>query len=338
MRDVFVLGAGFSKAISTRMPTIHELSSRVMPHIRRHDSSLADRLAKLGHNVELWMTYLSQDQPWLRVEENQHNLSVASRIRRDICAVVTERTLQAVSGEPPKWLEQLLRIWHDRQSVVITLNYDTLVERVARGLWVPSERPTEPDEDPELNEIHLANLYPPYLTFVGGRSGYAVGAPLPRSTFTLLKLHGSTNWYYSGRPDFYGENILYADVPVFGDATAGDEGRRADKETLIIPPVTEKTTYFRNETVNRVWLEAADALSTAERVFVIGYSLPPSDLGMRLFLTTVRRDPLPPFYIVDIDPKVAGRYQKALHLDVSTSFIREEDAVAQFANHYTSGF
>ena len=309
-----------------------------MPHIQRHDSGLADRLAKLGHNVELWMTYLSQAQPWLRVEENQHNLSVASRIRRDICTIVTEHTLGAVSREPPKWLERLLRIWHDRQSVVVTLNYDTLVERVARGLWVPSERPTEPFEDPELNEIHLANLYPPYLTFVGGRSGYAVGAPLPRSTFTLLKLHGSANWYYSGRPDFYGENILYADVPAFGDATAGDEGRHADKETLIIPPVTEKTTYFTNETVNRVWLEAADALSTAERVFVIGYSLPPSDLGMRLFLATVRRDPPPPFYIVDIDPKVAPRYQKVLHLDVKTSFIREEDAVAQFANDYASGF
>ena len=57
MRDVFVLGAGFSKAISAEMPTIHELSSAVMPHIKRHDSDLAERLAKLGHNVELWMTY-----------------------------------------------------------------------------------------------------------------------------------------------------------------------------------------------------------------------------------------------------------------------------------------
>ena len=338
MRDVFVLGAGFSKAISTEMPTIHELSSAVMPNIQRHDSDLADRLAKLGHNVELWMTYLSQEQPWLRVEENQHNLSVAGRIRRDICTIVMEHTLQAVSGQPKEWVERLVRLWHDRQSVVVTLNYDTLVERVARGLQVPSEHPMEPFDDPEHYEIHLANLYPPYLTFVGGRSGYAVGAPLRRGTFTLLKLHGSTNWYYSGRPDFYGENILYADVPAFGDPNFGDEGRHADKQTLIIPPVTEKTTYFRNETVNRVWLEAADALNTAERIFVIGYSLPPSDLGMRLFLPTVRSDPPPPLYIVDIEPKVAERYEGVPGLDVNTSFIREDDAVAQFANRYTTGF
>ena len=170
------------------MPTVHELSSRVMPVIQRHDSDLANRLTKLGHNVELWMTYLSQEQPWLRVEENQHNLSVAGRIRREIGATVTEHTLQSVSGQPPEWLERLLRLWHDRQSVVVTMNYDTLVERVARGLQVASERPNERFDDPELYEIHLANLYPPYLTFVGGRSGYAVGPPLPRSTFTLLKL------------------------------------------------------------------------------------------------------------------------------------------------------
>ena len=57
-----------------------------------------------------------------------------------------------------------------------------------------------------------------------------------------------------------------------------------DKQSLIIPPVTEKTTYFNNETVRRLWYEASDALESATRVFVIGYSLPMSDLGMRLFL------------------------------------------------------
>ena len=309
-----------------------------MPRIRRLDPGLAERLAKLGNNVELWMSYLSQDQPWLRVEENQHNLSVASRIRRDICTIVAEHTLQAASGEPPEWLERLLRAWHDRHSVVATLNYDTLVERVARGLWVPSERAPEDDDDPEHNEIHLANLYPAYFMYVRGRAGYAVGPPLRRSTFTLLKLHGSTNWYYSGRPDFYGETILYADVPPFGTATAGEEERQADKETLIIPPVTEKTTYFRNETVGRLWLEAARAISTAGRVFVIGYSLPPSDLGMTLFLATVRRNPPPTFHVVDIDPEVARRYRKVLSSHVEASFIRDDDAVARFATDYADGF
>ena len=207
-----------------------------------------------------------------------------------------------------------------------------------RGLRVPSESADEADDDPELHQIHLANLYPRYFTYVGGRAGYGAWAPPERTAFTLLKLHGSANWYYSGRPDFYGEDILYADVPAFGDAAAGDERRHADKETLIIPPVTEKTTYFRNETVNRVWLEAADALGTADRVFVIGYSLPPSDLGMRLSMTTVRRDPPPPFSIVDVDPTVARRYQRVLRFDVNASFIREKDAVPQFANDYASGF
>ena len=57
-----------------------------------------------------------------------------------------------------------------------------------------------------------------------------------------------------------------------------------DKTPLIIPPVTDKLTYFNNETVRRLWQEASNALLVATRVFVIGYSLPISDLGMEFFL------------------------------------------------------
>ena len=38
-----------------------------------------------------------------------------------------------------------------------------------------------------------------------------------------------------------------------------------DKEVLIIPPVTDKLTYFNNETVRRLWREASEALYAASR-------------------------------------------------------------------------
>ena len=52
-----------------------------------------------------------------------------------------------------------------------------------------------------------------------------------------------------------------------------------DKDVLIVPPITEKSSYFKNETINRLWWEAAEALRHATRVFVIGYSLPTTILG-----------------------------------------------------------
>ena len=183
----------------------------------------------------------------------------------------------------PEWLRRLILAWHRREAVVITLNYDTLVEKACRDLRV-SEK---------TSVLRPADIYPPYFANLASRSGVGLWGGEVFPTFRLLKLHGSVNWHYSGREDFHGETIFFSDVPEFGPP--GDEAARnarsqrlrdmaADKETLIIPPVAEKTTYFNNETVRGLWKDAAAALQGAATLYVIGYSLPISDLGMRFFL------------------------------------------------------
>ena len=67
MNDVFILGAGFSKAIYADMPTMAELSTEVMDHLSKLDQPVPQTLAKPGANIELWMAYLSQRQAWLEV-------------------------------------------------------------------------------------------------------------------------------------------------------------------------------------------------------------------------------------------------------------------------------
>ena len=47
----------------------------------------------------------------------------------DVLQERIDRTLQE-SDEPPDWLSRLVRYWHNERATVITLNYDTLVERV----------------------------------------------------------------------------------------------------------------------------------------------------------------------------------------------------------------
>ena len=265
------------------------------------------------------MAYLSQRQPWLDESFNQSNLAVATRIRRYIREVIERSTWDSMASTPG-WLEPVIEQWSFRRASVITLNYDTLVERVARGM--------KPNQ-----------MYPPYFSNIRSRVATLLG-PDKLDTFTYFKLHGSVNWHYSGRENFYGETIFYSDVSPWGQELHDHEKdsrlSAGDKETLIIPPVPEKTTFFSNETVRRLWQEASDHLEGATRVFVIGYSLPMSDLGMQFFLKRSLPIQGTLWYIIDTDNMVMDRYRELLappQQVICDDFVGE-DAVSRFADAY----
>ena len=333
-RDVFILGAGFSKTVSTQMPTMVELGAEVRERLS-DDGSLASAIpASLGDNIELWMTYLSQPQPWLRKPDIDLHRSLGGRIRQSITDVVEERTVSASASIAPDWLRRLIMAWHRRQAVVITLNYDTLIEKAARDFQVPEKK----------SVLHPADIYPPYFANIISRSGAGLWGSDVLRTFRLLKLHGSVNWHYSGREVFYGETIFFSDVPEFGptadeaahDATTAElRDMTADKETLLIPPVSEKTTYFNNETVRALWKDAAAALQGAAAFYIVGYSLPISDLGMRFFLAGNSPDVDSPIHVVDIDTNVLERYRKFLNrADMGAEYVGLDNPVVQFACDY----
>lgn len=299
-----------------------------------------DETRALDNNIELWMTYLSENQPWLDEVSNQYNQAVSAQIRRYIRGVIEARTSASMrptrildddlSTKPP-WLDILIEQWHLKRAKVITLNYDTLIERASANL-------------PTVNGgINTHDMYPPYFSVISSRSRSSFGfAPRELETFTYLKLHGSVNWHYSGRDDFFGETIYYSTVSSWGQniaqAERGSVQLAVDKTPLIIPPVTEKTTYFNNETVRRMWQEASNALWSASRVFVIGYSLPISDLGMQFFLKRSLPGKSTTWYVVDTNPDVAKRYKNLLepYQTVNCDFVLplEQEPVATFVESF----
>ena len=92
MTDLFILGAGFSKAIYNSMPTMDELSSAVLQN-REKAGLPVDALHRLGSNIELWMTYLSQSQPWLKTTGNDFNKAFAGQLREQIKKIMRAGSL-----------------------------------------------------------------------------------------------------------------------------------------------------------------------------------------------------------------------------------------------------
>jgi hypothetical protein len=68
--DVFVLGAGFSRAISAEMPLMKELSHKVAARLGKTFKKVA---SSFNNEVELTMTFLAQGHPWLAEAERLRN-------------------------------------------------------------------------------------------------------------------------------------------------------------------------------------------------------------------------------------------------------------------------
>ena len=305
MSEVFILGAGFSKAISSEMPVLKELSLLVLGRYKHTNSIPSDVRRMLEEDFEKALTFLAQDKPWLPETENLRHKALYLDLTQVIRGILHKKSRDSVvwgSNRPELWLEALITYWHNNRCTVITLNYDTLIERVAGSInWKGRSR-----------AIHTGQLYPVHFTRAGQRGATFAGIGQIK-TFKLFKLHGSTNWFYSGRSNFFGEELYY--VPCIGgldgtfDAAEGrdpeeiDWANISDKIALIIPPTLDKSAFFQHESLRSMWFQASQAIKDASKIICMGYSLPISDLTMAQFLKSSAPAKQIPFELVDVSPK-----------------------------------
>jgi hypothetical protein len=122
---VFVLGAGFSRAISETMP--------VTAQLRR---GLEARLhVPVPENVEGWLSYLSSPQPFLDQAANLRNLAMYHEASRHIAETVRAASLKVrKDSEPPPWLLDFTAMVNASGAGIITFNYDDLLERCDRDI------------------------------------------------------------------------------------------------------------------------------------------------------------------------------------------------------------
>lgn len=297
MRQVFVLGSGFSRAISNglseadKMPTLTGLSEAVLANLdRKGQGLLPGRETPVANDFEQWLNYLIESPPWLTPSEQHRNQAAFFEVSQALRDVLLKRQTATVrcTQSTPGWLAQLVNHWDKVGATVITFNYDQLVE-LAWRVHVAGQDDT-------------TDLYPVPIAAVETRAGGAREASkglfrsgrTSRSGMQLLKLHGSLGWYYSGvdgppNDSIYDLGIKGPKWDVHGLLPV-DPGHAelltADLQPMIVPPAAIKSPYYANRTLQALWRIAAKAIRGADELVIMGFSLPQSDSLVGSLLST----------------------------------------------------
>ncbi len=151
----------------------------------------------------------------------------------------------------------------------------------------------------------------------------------------LLKLHGSINWGLCNNchqiVPFHVRDAHFDLWPehrtvYFNLGTVLPQTKHCDsplsRPPVLVPPTWDKSRYHRQ--VEAVWKNAASQLAEAENVFVIGYSLPDSDLFFRyLFaLGSESRTLVDRFWVFNPDPdgSVRSRFESFIGPSLTPRF------------------
>lgn len=178
------------------------------------------------------------------------------------------------------------------ETAIITFNYDLTLEYA----------------------MHYYNIMPNYFI-----DDISFPSRLP-----LLKLHGSLNW----AADADGKLFDWEMGDIFNRI---DFNNRVNRHRLIVarelfnnkspfnfetsgpflvPPTWNKAEYHLK--IGRVWQKAVDFLADAQAIYVIGYSMPETDIFFRhlLSLATYSRTNIRRFWVFDPLPEVGRRFDK----------------------------
>jgi hypothetical protein len=326
--EVIILGAGFSKAVHNAFPVMPELAAQVAGRLQAAPSTGAlvqeikaaakrkwpnlSRSSTSAFDFEAWLSRLAEPQPHLSEWENLERRALfvrASAAIRDVL-LDTEREALGNGGVTKVWPYELVWLLHVRKATVITMNYDEVVEHLAESvLWEPWARAGLGVTEREVSTDDLLAGLPPSLPSPAPRMTKATACTparavvdLPVKTLRLLKLHGSLSWFAS--PDDRTGTTLARWAQRGSVQGNGDEQRRVElpgREPFIVPPASLKSRYIENPVVREIWQRARDALATAPRVTIVGYSLPAADQAFSgLLADTIARRGIP---VVVVNPR-----------------------------------
>ena len=322
------------------MPTMSELFEVLKLLIDQVDGFSPEAYKYADGNVESLLSYYAIRSPSDDSIEALRKHRVTAILERRIGEYLWTQELHGAIGKLDPYFAaidglnqngvKLVAKWRKQRSHVLTANYDMLVERMDGAMW---------------NNVALS-LYPIAITSARSRGGGDSHGLASSDSLTLYKLHGSISWYKSA--DESSSSPIYGvsgEDPMFDvdGKPVGDLKMVGDKRRFIVPPVLDKSTLLSHESICNLWWQAKEyALSRADSLYVIGYSLPETDVAMRTLLWEGRRSdkgavlPKIPLYVVDRNPCVVKRYKNMLgaYYDVNKTYAGGDDAFDRFVKDY----
>ena len=269
---VYVLGTGFSKAIHNDMPLLKDLSEDIYAKYKREIDD--PHLIAYKDNVEELLSYLYSEHPWKK-ELNKHNDFVLYlKIAECISNIIKDN--QELLLDPRtvcrdnKNIEKLITTFCKNKTNIITFNYDTIIENLL------NRNSTEPCDVASLCQIPVRSIQDRVHPSNNSIS------KLNKNDVHLMKMHGSIHWYYSGDLEINIDNVYYDSTPE--DKSPAYQNLKADLNPFIIPPIMDKSEFYKNHVLKTTWYNAYTNLKGASSVVIIGYSIPLSDYSSQMLL------------------------------------------------------
>ncbi|MFJ8894524.1 hypothetical protein ACIRCZ_08070 [Leifsonia sp. NPDC102414] len=294
-RPVYVLGAGFSKAIHRAMPITNELGEALASRL----GSQVSFDLRVGQSFEDWLTLQMTPLPFLESYENATRAAHGAHIVAEIAHVLDETMAVASTSECPLWLRQLVALWHQERAVILTFNYDTLIERAVNG-----NPPTTTSTDGQVHYVmgdHVVFPAPPapQAQFLGD-----MGAGHTDQSFEILKLHGSLAWYWAAGDSSGSTLIRIREKQVFGSLVPMTPDSDFDGATkldrYLVPPITSKDGFYSSYLSHTLWRQARSLVAAASEITLMGYSLPAEDRVASQLVNQAPKDAK--VSVVDRDP------------------------------------
>lgn len=277
-KRIFVLGAGFSKAFSEKMPLIKDLSEGILttglPAFKKL-KFFANRYHELSNSsgefsdYENLGTILFTKRIFKDFNEEMEYLQCQNIYLQYIYHQINGYEIDAENYE--LFLEFLKLVsfsWRRRgnqeigENLIVTFNYDLLIEGACEN---------------EKNISNRALIGPAGYDYGISMNKYESGRFIDandRKIVDLIKLHGSFNWFKAKGADTTDHHYIYKvnkDDPNFGI--------HKHDTPCFIPMAHSKDSFLTGTLYNTLWAKATSYFNEAEEIIFIGYGFPTTDLN-----------------------------------------------------------
>lgn len=321
-RRAFVIGAGFTKAFLPNAPLMIDdyggeaLAEKFLkfPYASRVLEWERSRNEKGRINIERLMTRLEGRMPY---DSDQGGDEELGMLLTELKYSFKKRIEEArESSGFMEELKQFAQYCVNNRITCITTNYDDVLDE---AIWKVKETFDSSDEPYWHPDGGYGFFCKPSSMSVQDGDTY-----MDVASMLLLKLHGSINWYpRKGHPKPYAvDAIMHHEkwYPIEEHIRPTGEAveLHIEKEPFIVPPILIKSAIVEQPILRLVWGLAYKALYEAYQVIFIGYSLPVTDIAVRvLFEEALELLPNEEIYIVNQARKAEQReikdtYKKTL--------------------------